>query len=218
MLAPLLQLVSPQLPIGGYSYSRGLELAVERGWVSNLDQASAWIGGLFEGGAKNVDAPIVARFFDAWATASVDRVQELVELDLALRETREMRAESIAMGSALTRLLHSLDPLPPAEKAASRGSYHSAFALAAHRWGLDRRHATAAFLWTWLESTIMAAVKLVPLGQTDGQRLLQRYGKALESAVDHALGLEDDAIGALQPGLAIASSLHESQHTRLFRS
>lgn len=217
-LARLLQLASPQLPVGGFAYSRGLELAIDRGWVTDVSGTRTWVEGLLGGGAKNVDAPLVARLFDAWATGDLGAVRQLTELDLAWRETAELRAESLAMGRALSRLVGSLADHSPDALRVARRSYHAAFALAGHAWGVSRRETVLALLWTWLEATVMAAVKLVPLGQTDGQRILYDVGADLDAAVDHALTVGDDDLGTLQPGLAIASSLHETQHTRLFRS
>jgi urease accessory protein len=218
-LARLLQLVSPALPIGGFAYSRGLETAVELGWVADATRARAWIGGLLRRNAGTLDAPLLLRLHAAWVAGDRAAVERWARFGDAARESAELQLESRRVGASLARLLRDLDVASTEELASPVGESHLAtFALAAARFGLDAPTAARAYLWTWLEAQVTAAVKLVPLGQTDGQRILLALGPELDEVVRDAAALDDSEIGALTPGLALASALHETQHTRLFRS
>ncbi|MBO6935882.1 MAG: urease accessory protein UreF [Deltaproteobacteria bacterium] len=216
-LPRLLQLVSPALPVGGYTYSRGLETAVERGWVTDEAQTRAWIAGLLEHSVATLDGPLVVRLHRALAGGDMATARRWARLADATRETSELQAESRQTGRALVRLLVDLELADP-PPAPIREAHVAAFALASVALGLDADTALRGFLWTWLEGTVAAAIKLVPLGQTAGQRILLQLGPELERAAERAATLPDEALGALAPGLALASALHETQHTRLFRS
>ncbi len=218
-LAALLQLASPTLPVGGFTYSRGLEAAVEHGWVEDAATTTAWIGGLLRHSVARLDAPLIDRLHRGFGTGDDAAIRRWTALTLATRETHELAAESRAMGTALARWLVELQLATPNDvEAPIKHCYLAAFALAAHRLGLDTRDAVRGYAWSWLEGSVAAAVKLVPLGQTDGQRILLELGRELDELTDAALACEDSDIGALVPGFAMASALHETQHTRLFRS
>ena len=216
--ARLFQLVSPALPIGGYTYSRGLEQAVEAGWVRDEAGAHAWIGGLLGHAMARLDGPLLLRLHRSFTRGDGSATRWAWLAD-ATRETAELQAESRATGRALVRLLGDLDLIDRASLEEGVGRCHlAAFALAARGLGLDASAGLRAYLWTWLEGSVAAAVKLVPLGQTAGQRILLDLGGALEAAACHAEGVDDESIGAFTPGQALASARHETQHTRLFRS
>jgi len=216
-LARLLQLASPTLPVGAFSYSQGLEAAVEAGIVHDRASAEQWIGEVLELSLARIEAPILARLIAAWragAHAAVDRWNDDF---LASRETRELRAETAQMGYSLRALLAQLEDATPLE-AIDEPSFPAAFAYAVAHWRIDAHDALVAYLWAWLENQVMAALKAVPLGQTDGQRILLALGSRLEAIAREAETLDDDALGAYAPGLAMLSSLHENQYSRLFRS
>ncbi|WP_303909527.1 urease accessory protein UreF, partial [Thiohalomonas denitrificans] len=133
--------------------------------------------------------------------------------------TAELRAEERARGKAMTSLLVQLEVAGAAElRETLRLCQAAGFALAASRWGVSLEEAATGYAWTWLENLVLAGVKLIPLGQTAGQRLSLALGAKIPAAVNHGLGLADPAIGASAPAAALASSLHETQYTRLFRS
>ena len=218
-LAPLLQLASPSLPIGGFAYSRGLETAVERGWVTDLASTGAWARGHLQETLTRLDGPLLLRLLDAFVRGDRASAERWARWARACRETSELARESEAMGGALARWAVDLGLASPDDvRAPIRDAHVAVYALAAHRLGLDAGDALRAFLWSSCEATVAAAVKLVPLGQTDGQRLLLALGAQLERAVETVRGVEDEDLGALTFGLAIASAWHETQHTRLFRS
>jgi len=218
-LLRLLQLVSPGLPIGMYSYSQGLERAVEDGWISDAEQASDWLRGVLANALGRVDAPILARLYDAWAINDMAAVDHWSCILTACRETAELRAEDRQTGQALARLLVNLE-LPEADVWLKRpdATLATLFSLAAARWQIGKTDAMAGYLWGWLENQMLCAVKLVPLGQVAGQRLLKDLAGNLPALVEQALCLADDEIGGSCFGLALASSRHEMQYSRLFRS
>jgi len=204
----LLQLASPTLPVGAYSYSGGLEAAIEARVVTDASSAQRWIGDVLEHSVARMEAPLLWRMIErpdaCWN-----------ELFVASRETAELRAETLQMGYSLSKLLGDLGIGPIEEEEIS---FPAAFAHAAGCWGIGPREALVAYLWAWLENQVMAAVKAVPLGQTDGQKILLALGARLEKLAAAAAALPEDELGNFAPRLAILSSRHETQYSRLFRS
>ena len=218
-LLRLLQLVSPGLPIGMYSYSQGLERAIDDGWVTTEGDTGLWIGGILERCLARVDLPILARLYDAWTADDSDTVEHWTRTLIAHRETAELREEDRQTGQALARLSESLDLAgSPAWSRKPEATLATLFALAAVRWGIPKRDAVTGYAWSWLENQVLCAVKLVPLGQVAGQRLLRDLAADLPARVDEALGLTDEQIGGSVFAFALASSRHEMQYSRLFRS
>jgi urease accessory protein len=203
-LARLLQLASPTLPVGAYSYSQGLEAAVEAGIVSDAASAERWIADVLEFSVARMDAPLLWRMMHG---------EGLNEMFIASRETAELRAETLQMGHSLCRLLQELgfDDVPTQDVA-----FPTAYAFAARKWKIEPRAALVAYLWSWLENQVMAAVKTVPLGQTAGQKILFSLGEELDRVTDAAATSVEFLNFA--PGLALLSARHETQYSRLFRS
>lgn len=213
-----LQLASPSLPIGAYAYSQGLEMAVELGWITSAETLDAWLRDQIEQSMACVDLPLLARLYDAAARGDATALKSWSAQLMAQRETRELRADDSDRGLALARLLRDLGvahlPLP----AGRALPLATSFACAALHWQIPREAAAEAYAWAWLEGQVLAGVKLIPLGQVAGQRLLCSLAAPLAAAVSHGLSLADDDIGGSLPALAMASALHETQYTRLFRS
>ena len=209
-LARLLQLASPALPVGAYSYSGGLEAAVEAGIVRDAASAERWIGDVLQYSMARMEAPVLWRMMQR-----PDELGTWNELFLASRETAELRAESVQMGYSLARLLKDLDT---GTIELEEPSFPAAFAQAVAAWKVDRHAALQAYLWTWLENQAMAAVKSVPLGQTEAQVMLLRLGGRLASIAKDVAALQDEDLANFTPGLAILSARHETQYSRLFRS
>lgn len=219
LLPRLLQLVSPTLPVGAYSYSQGLEWAVEAGWVSDQQSLSNWGSELLQGSLRYWDLPLLARLYHASEADDQSALHQWTDTLLAGRESAELRQEERDRGRALYSLLKQLDTLTPADQRDTLVSCQlTGFAVAAQRWHIPLDQALTGYAWSWLENTVLAGVKLVPLGQTAGQQVLLDLGDMLPALVDQALQLKDDELGASAPALAHASAAHESQHTRLFRS
>jgi urease accessory protein len=202
-LARLLQLASPALPVGAYSYSQGLEAAVEEGIVHDAASAERWIADVLELSVARLDAPLLWRMLQG---------EELNELFLATRETAELRAECVQMGFSLARLRPELGL---GEVTIEEPAFQYVFARMAREWKLNARQVLVAYLWSWLENQVMAAIKAVPLGQTAGQRMLLALGEKLETIASEAQSAE---WSNLAPALAVLSARHEAQYSRLFRS
>lgn len=221
-LPRLLQLASPALPVGAFSYSQGLEAAVEAGVVHDRATALSWLGDLLDYSLATMEAPLLLRLIAGFHAKEFTAVQHWNDWFLASRESAELRAETVQMGFSLARLLRELsgidaDRLTCIDKLAEI-SFPAAFACAVASWDLPPPQALSAYLWSWAENQVMAALKLVPLGQTDGQRMLLALGERLDAVVERAAQLGDDDIGVFMPRLAILSSRHETQYSRLFRS
>jgi len=214
-LARLLHLASPALPVGAYSYSQGLEAAIEAGVVRDSASAQRWIGDVLAHSLASMEAPLFLRLCSAWASGDVAAAERWNALFLASRETAELRAETAQMGYSLAKLLPQLGT---GEVLLDEPSFPAAFAHAVAAWRIDPQEALIAYLWSWAENQVIAVVKALPLGQTDGQRMLFSLGERLDGIGRRAVQLDDDALGAFVPGLALLSSRHETQYSRLFRS
>jgi urease accessory protein len=221
-LVRLLQLASPALPVGAYSYSQGLEAAVDKSIVRDAPTAARWIGDMLEYSIAPMEAPLLLRSIAAWRACDFAAIDNWNALFLASRETSELRAETVQMGFSLRKLLTELNGMNEDARAhlarLEEIAFPTAFACAVARWRILPQPALVAYLWAWLENQVMAAVKALPLGQTDGQRMLLTLGARLGAMAASAASLEDDELGSFAPGLALLSSRHETQYSRLFRS
>jgi len=221
-LARLLQLASPALPVGAYTYSQGLEWAVEASTVKDEPTALRWIADQLEWNLGRYEAPLLVRLMEAWKVGAHDTAMELDAEYLATRESAELRAETLQMGYSMKRLLHELGDFSPALLDAIGVSPAPTFpyvwTCAASAWEIPRKDALTVWLWSWAENQTMAALKGVPLGQAAGQRLLQEIGRRIPAVVERALPLAEQEYSNFAPGFAIACCNHETQYTRLFRS
>ena len=221
-LLQLMWLASPALPVGGFSYSEALEAAVDSGRVTDEAQASHWLRDQLQLALARSDLAVVAQALPAWQRGDLGRVRELNHWVLATRESRELRAQAEQMGRSLVEWLKNRGVADPRVAAladfAPAPSWPLAFALAAAQTGAPLREALLAFAFGWAENMVQAALKAVPLGQSAGQRILAALVEAIPAAVGHAIALADHERQAFSPLLAILSSQHESQYSRLFRS
>lgn len=221
-LSRLLQLASPALPVGAYSYSQALEAAVESGIAADATGVGRWIGDVMASSMARLEAPCWWRLQAAWSDADMERVRYWNDWFIATRETAELRAETLQMGYSLRRLMLDVEDLGLKGVAELERlddmAFPTAFAFASVRWDIPPRMALGGYVWSWLENQVMAALKAVPLGQTDGQRLLAQLGARIPAICDEAVTVADDDLSNFMPGLAILSSVHETQYSRLFRS
>ncbi len=214
----LLRLVSQGLPIGAFSYSRGLEAAVAAGWVADEAGAQDWILGTLGSNVAALDGALLWRMALVLEAGDHARFDELDAWLSAARESREFQSEDRRLGAALLRLLASLDVEVARPWQGHDLTYPAAFALAAHHWRVAPAQTLTGFLWSYAEAQVMAATRLVPLGQTSAQRILIAAVPAVEAAAQRAQTLKDDEVGNVAPALAIASAWHETQYSRLFQS
>ena len=215
----LFQLISPSLPTGAFSYSQGLEWAVEAGWVRDEASLADWLSGLISENLAHLDLPVLHRLYQAALRTDCEAFSYWSEYFIASRETFELREEERHRAAAMTRLLQDLEvPLVEQWRNNMMLCQVAPFAAAAAHWGVDAEHLLLGYGYGWLETQTIAAVKLIPLGQTAGQRIQRDLSTVLAKAVQVALHLQDEDLGAAAPLLSMASCQHEVQYTRLFRS
>lgn len=226
----LLQLCSANLPVGGFSFSQGLEYAVEMGWVKDVYSTKSWVEMNLSQSIARTDLAIIKRQYEALLNDDTSAFIYWNQHLIACRESNELHLADVAMGKALIRLLKQLDAaeiqqglqqyegLFDVNKIGSDMSFPSAFVLIASLFKLDLLLIQSGYCWTYIDNQIAAATKLVPLGQTQAQNLLFDITEQVETSIKCANSLNDDEIGASLPRLAMASAWHETQYTRLFRS
>ncbi|WP_375512667.1 urease accessory protein UreF [uncultured Nostoc sp.] len=219
-LLSILQLASPALPVGAYSYSEGLEMLVENGTIANQLHLKDWLKAELLYGAIRLEAAVMVR---SQQSAKIGDIESLCRWNLwlsAARETEELRASSWQMGRSLIQLFAKLKPqiVPIANAVGNPCNYAIAFGIAVAHWQISIKAALLGYLHSWASNLITAGVKLIPLGQTAGQQLLLDLQPLLSAAALEILALEDDQLACCSWGLSLASMQHETQYTRLFRS
>jgi urease accessory protein len=221
-LLQLMWLASPALPVGGFSYSEGLESAVESGAITNEAQARAWLLDQLHLSLARSDIAVAAKAFGAWQRGDAASIAELNAWVTTTRETRELRAQTEQMGRSLLEWLKNRgvvdDRLAQLAALTPTPTWPIAFALAMAQTGAPLRESLLAFAFGWAENMVQAAIKCVPLGQSAGQRMLAALAAEIPACVDHAIALADSERQAFTPMLAIRSAQHETQYSRLFRS
>ena len=216
----ILQLASPALPVGAYSYSEGLEMLVENGTITNIENLQDWLKSELIYGSIRLDAAIMVRGFYAIQSGDMQALKRWNLWLSAARDTEELRAASWQMGRSLMQLLGKLEPdiLPVVNAVGYPGNYAIAFAIACAHWDINIQAALLAYLHSWANNLITAGIKIIPLGQTAGQELLLGLQPLLITTVGEILTMADDDLGCCNWGLSLASMQHETQYTRLFRS
>ncbi len=222
-LLQLMWLASPALPVGGFSYSEGLEAAVEARLVHDEQSAGDWLVQQLHASLARADLAVVAAAVEAVRAGNAERLQELDQWVRQTRETSELRQQVEQMGRSLAEWQRSLGAdvgvrLRAHHRPTGDCTYPVAFAIAASTTTATPREITLTYAFSWSENLVQAAIKSVPLGQSSGQRILARLAADIPAAVDHALALDDDSRQAFTPMLAILSAQHETQYSRLFRS
>ena len=221
-LLHLLQLCSPSLPVGAYSYSQGLEAAMESGQVHDEATSRAWLASMLDEVIARFEAPITWRLLQAFDARDADSINYWTELFIASRDSAEFRAETLQMGYSLGKLLPELVPddegllslLPPLTEL----PFPTALAASAIALNVPAEDALLGMLFSWAENQVLACVKSVPLGQVAGQRLLLSLAPQLDKAAEIARTIADDDMSNWSPGLSLLSMQHEVQYSRLYRS
>ncbi len=214
-----MQLSSPTLPVGAFAYSQGLESAIETGIIKDRETLAIWLNDSLIFSLKHVDLPLFKRLYKCWGRDDSKAILTWNKNLFAQRETKELRDEDHQLGLALARLLDDLGiKQAKALRKEKQLCFLTLFTLAAVEWDIEIEQAANGFIWSWLDNQIAAAIKLVPLGQTDGQRVLWELLPIIPEIVGLGFAMKDDEIGASLPMMAILSSQHETQYSRLFRS
>ena len=217
-------LASPALPVGGFSYSEGLEAAADAGLVDDEAQALAWLRGQLQLTLARSELPVACAAHAAWQAGDAAALQTIQAWVLSTRETAELRQQTLQMGRSMLEWLRNLQPTHPGLALAAQlppaPAWPLAFALGALALGLDAGHTAHALAFSWLDNQVQAAVRTVPLGQSAGQRLLAALTPDIPAAVAQARNLQTrmDDWQSFAPMLAILSARHETQYSRLFRS
>jgi urease accessory protein len=221
-LLGLLRLASPALPVGGFSYSEGLEAAVDAGTVHDEASASHWLSDQLHLTLARAELPLLADAHAAWQRSDGTRIAELNTWMLATRESAELRAQTEQMGRSMLDWLAKQDATDPRVTTLAEmtpaPSWPIAFALGTAQSGADAQDAVLAYGFAWAENQVQAALKAVPLGQSAGQRILARLAQELPPLAEAAMTLADAQRQAFAPLLAVRSAQHETQYSRLFRS
>lgn len=218
----LLAWLSPAYPIGAFSYSHGLETAVEDGLVCDRAELVDYIATVLRAGAGRVDGALLAAAWRAAEAGEDAALDAIADLAAAWRGTAETALETMQQGTAFVGVTQSAWPEPRFAALAARHprrlAHPVAFGAAAAWHGLALRPALAGWLGAFAANLVSAGVRLVPLGQTDGQIATATLHRVVEAAADAAMAAELDAIGSAAPVLDLLSMRHETQYTRLFRS
>jgi urease accessory protein len=219
-LLRLLQLASPLLPVGGYSYSEGLESLISQGIIRNRLTLQAWIQRELQVGAIRVETAIMDRAYLAGIEPNIERLQYWNQWLSAARETEELRQQSWQMGGSLTKLAIELTPEIQNLTTAINlpCNYAIAFGMIAQHWQIDRSTTISAYLHSWVTNFLSAGVKLIPLGQTAGQQILWELQGEIDALAQTIPRLADEDLHACSWGLSLASMQHETLYSRLFRS
>ncbi len=220
-LLQLIWLASPALPIGGFSYSEGLEAAIDKGFVHDEHSAGRWLVDQLHLSQSRGDMAVLAQMVVAWQARDIPRLATLSQWVHATRESAELRLQSEQMGRSMLEWLRNQDAIDADTVALCNRwvpTYPLMFALALSRTGASLEQCLQAYAFGWAENMVQAAIKSVPLGQNSGQRMLTQLAQHIATAVRHALQVTDDTRQAFSPMLAILSAQHETQYSRLFRS
>jgi urease accessory protein len=220
-LLQLIWLASPALPIGGFSYSEGLEAAIDHGLVHDEHSAAEWLVDQLHLTQSRGDMVVLGQMITAWQAGDDTRLEALSQWVHATRETAELRLQSEQMGRSMLEWLRNQDAIDDRTIVMCNRwvpTYPLMFALALSRTGSPLEQCLQAYAFGWSENMVQAAIKSVPLGQNSGQRILTKLAQHIAPAVTHALQVTDDTRQAFSPMLAILSAQHETQYSRLFRS
>jgi urease accessory protein len=221
-LLTLLQLTSPALPVGAYSYSEGLETLVDRELICDAQTLQLWLSESLTIGAMGMETAILLRAHRGWMNREIDRLAYWNNWLSATRESAELQQQNWQMGRSLLKLMRDLYPqmdwVEIDRAVGAECNLAIAFAIASGMGEIDERTAAIGYLYSWASNLVGAGVKLIPLGQTAGQRIMLDLSASIITTVDRVLDLPDDGLFSCSWGLALASMNHETQYSRLFRS
>lgn len=218
--ARLLHILSPALPTGAYSYSQGIETAVELGWLTTEDEFYSWLCEQINGALAYQELPLLQRIYTACASEDSDALNTWAQTALAYRDTLELRNEEKFRAAAFIRIIKSLpdEALKDIPEGTLGITPLAGVAWTAVKLDIPLQDLLLAYAHSWLEASITSGVKLIPLGQSQGQSLQYRLTPIYGDAVSFAQSLNDEDIGYSAVAVSLASCRHETQHTRIFRS
>jgi urease accessory protein len=217
----LLQMASQAMPIGGYSHSHGLEAAIECGLIRDEASVQRWISDVLSFSMNSYELPCLMNMGDAWIVRDFETLNRLNGEFLASRESAELRAATVQMGFSMRALLAGLPDFPDSWlktlQTMHEPSLPCVWSGAGAAWSITASDSAAAYLWSWAENQVLVAIKSLPMGQSSGQRVLLQIGSEI-AELEQNWPRDVDLQSNFAPGLAILSSQHETQYSRLFRS
>ena len=215
----LLQILSPAAPVGSYSYSQGLEWVVNESWVNDVSSFQTWVQEQIDSTLTLQELPLLRRLHKAFLNNDIEAVQYWSEYSVAVRDTAELRKEERDRAEAYLRVLNAMgNEHAQYPRALFLDSPHTAVAWFCVQHGVSEQSLLTSYAHTWLETGLAAGVKIIPLGQSAGQRLLFELAPALFVAIDNSAKVGDEQIGISLPALSMASCGHELQYSRVYRS
>ncbi|NEP07160.1 MAG: urease accessory protein UreF [Okeania sp. SIO2G4] len=224
----LLQLASPALPVGAYSYSEGIEVLVTTGKISDYDSLKNWLIDCLKFGSIRLEAALIVRAYLETNSGNLQLLNNWNNWATAVKETEELRLQSLQMGRTLIRLFTNIQPdlstelmsfvQKKLETETDFCNFAIAYGLISASWQIEIETAILGYLHSWATNLVNAGVKLIPLGQTVGQKLLWELQNQIVLSAEEILKLKDDELNSCSWGLSLASMVHEVQYTRLFRS
>lgn len=224
-LLSLLQLSDPALPIGGYAHSAGLETFVQQGIINNSSRAKEYVTAMLSRSLSYTDAAFVSL---AWDAAGEEDLEELLKLDeecTAVKLPMEIRQASQKLGTRLIKIFHPLCPQKltadfretvAAQK--TTGNYPVVFGMYAAALKIEKREMLTGFYYNAAAGMLTNCVKLIPLGQQDGQELLFSLQPLILELVEKTMEPDEDLLGLCCTGFDIASMQHEQLYSRLYMS
>ena len=218
-LLRLQQLCNSSLPVGAYSYSEGLETLCEQAVIVTGEELQRWLAIELASGSICIETAVMSRAYRAWQAKELLSLVTWNDWYTANRETEEFRIQSLQMGRSLIKLMQDLEPQLNVSPLSPRSCHYCiAFGVACGYWNIDLSDAALGYVQSWVVNLVNAGVKLIPLGQTEGQRIILGLADAIAHAADKALGWQDSQLESNSWGMQLASMAHETQYTRIFRS
>lgn len=233
-LLHLLQLVSPALPVGAYTYSEGIEALVQSDRITTAATLEEWLRQELCYGAIRLETAVLTRVYECANADNLPQLNYWNQWLSAFRETEELREQSWQMGRSLGRLLQALEQPQRTdgekmEEEAKRMkrwieacgepcNFVVAFGLAAAHWQIDVESLALGYLHSWSSNLVNAGVRLIPLGQTQGQQVLLNLYPQIKQTANQVLSVSDEELWTCSWGQTIASMNHETLYSRLFRS
>ena len=213
---------SPSYPVGAYTYSHGLENAFETGLIKSLDDAVEWISDIISCGSGFADIVFLTEAHRAVSEGKFDRLSDIAEFATAFAGTAELRLESEAQGAAFIEIIQKVEPVSGIKTFTKKWPgpypYSVVVGVAAGDLAVETRAVTIAYTHAFVANLASALVRIIPLGQTDGQRIIARLAPIVANAVERALETKLDDLSTSTMMVDLTSMQHENQYTRLFRS
>jgi urease accessory protein len=226
-LLRILQLASPSLPVGAYSYSEGIEWLCDRGIITDMTSLKLWLDRELIGGSIRIDGAVLVRIYQSFLAEDIKQVNYWNAWLSAQRETEELRNQSWQMGLSLysllcqissDRLLQEFTSIQSNSRFNNQCNFITALGLTAVCWQIPIQEALQVYLFGWLANLISAGLRTIPLGQTQGQQLTWQFQDRINDVASEILELRDEDMECCSMGLSLASMQHETQYSRLFRS